>query len=164
MYYIFQEDNMEKRVKDSYSEQVHVLTQANINGYNRLFGGQLMEWIDIVAAVVARRHSGHNVTTAVVDKLTFKAPAYANDTVIVCGYVTYVKRTSMEVCIKSYVENLNGERKLINKAYLVMVALDENERPVEVPRLILETDEEKENWESAKKRDLLRKQRHDEKF
>ncbi|MDE5557330.1 MAG: hypothetical protein K2J32_06500 [Ruminococcus sp.] len=54
---------MEKRVSDSYSEQVHVLTQANINGYNQLFGGQLMEWIDIVAAVVARRHSGHNVTT-----------------------------------------------------------------------------------------------------
>ena len=49
---------MEKRVKDSYAEQVHVLTQANINGYNRLFGGQLMEWIDIVAAVVARRHVG----------------------------------------------------------------------------------------------------------
>ena len=155
---------MEKRVSDSYSEQVHVLTQANINGYNRLFGGQLMEWIDIVAAVVARRHSGHNVTTAVVDKLTFKAPAYANDTVIVCGYVTYVKRTSMEVCIKSYVENLSGERKLINKAYLVMVALDENEKPVEVPRLILETDEERAEWESARKRDLLRKQRHDEKF
>lgn len=155
---------MEKRVRDSYSEQVHVLTQANINGYNRLFGGQLMEWIDIVAAVVARRHSGHNVTTAVVDKLTFKAPAYANDTVIVCGYVTYVKRTSMEVCIKSYVENLSGERKLINKAYLVMVALDENEKPVEVPRLILETDEERSEWESARKRDLLRKQRHDEKF
>ena len=155
---------MEKRVSDSYSEQVHVLTQANINGYNRLFGGQLMEWIDIVAAVVARRHSGHNVTTAVVDKLTFKAPAYANDTVIVCGYVTYVKITSMEVCIKSYVENLSGERKLINKAYLVMVALDENEKPVEVPRLILETDEERAEWESARKRDLLRKQRHDEKF
>ncbi len=98
------------------------------------------------------------------DKLTFKAPAYANDTVIVCGYVTYVKRTSMEVCIKSYVENLSGERKLINKAYLVMVALDENEKPVEVPRLILETDEERSEWESARKRDLLRKQRHDEKF
>lgn len=155
---------MEKRVKDSYSEQVHILTQANINGYNRLFGGQLMEWIDIVAAVVARRHSGHNVTTAVVDKLTFKAPAYANDTIIICGYITYVKKSSMEVCIKTYVENLNGQRELINKAYFVMVALDKNERPVEVPRLILENDEEYQNWQSAQKRDLLRKQRHNEKF
>lgn len=155
---------MEKRVRDSYSEQVHVLTQANINGYNRLFGGQLMEWIDIVAAVVARRHSGHNVTTAVVDKLTFKAPAYANDTVIICGYITYVKTSSMEVCIKTYIENLNGQRELINKAYFIMVALDENECPTKVPRLILETDEEYQNWQAAKKRDLLRKQRHNEKF
>ena len=133
---------MDKRVKDSYSEQVQVLTQANINGYNRLFGGQLMEWIDIVAAVVARRHSGRNVTTAVVDTLTFQAPARANDTIIICGYVTYVSRTSMEVCTKTYVENLNGSRQLINTAYLVMVALDENENPTVVPRLILETEEE----------------------
>ncbi len=147
---------MDKRVKDSYSEQVQVLTQANINGYNRLFGGQLMEWIDIVAAVVARRHSGRNVTTAVVDTLTFQAPARANDTIIICGYVTYVSRTSMEVCTKTYVENLNGSRQLINTAYLVMVALDENENPTVVPRLILETEEEKAEWAAAEKRSLLR--------
>ncbi|MBE6853219.1 MAG: acyl-CoA thioesterase [Ruminococcus sp.] len=155
---------IQKRVKDSYAEQVHVLTQANINGYNRLFGGQLMEWIDIVAAVVARRHAGKNVTTAVVDTLSFQAPAYPNDTVLICGYVTYVGRTSMEVCTKTYVEELDGSRKLINTAYLVMVALDENERPAEVPGLITETDEEKEEWEAARKRSVLRKQRRNEKF
>lgn len=155
---------MEKRVKDSYSEQVQVLTQANINGYNRLFGGQLMEWIDVVAAVVARRHSGCNVTTAVVDTLTFQAPAHPNDTVIICGYITYVKRTSMEVCTKTYVEELNGTRKLINTAYLVMVALDEQENPTEVPRLILETEEEKAEWEAAEKRAMLRKQRRKENY
>lgn len=155
---------MDKRVKDSYSEQVQVLTQANINGYNRLFGGQLMEWIDIVAAVVARRHSGRNVTTAVVDTLTFQAPARANDTIIICGYVTYVSRTSMEVCTKTYVENLNGSRQLINTAYLVMVALDENENPTVVPRLILETEEEKAEWAAAEKRSLLGKQRRKEHY
>ncbi len=155
---------MDKRVKDSYSEQVQVLTQANINGYNRLFGGQLMEWIDIVAAVVARRHSGRKVTTAVVDTLTFQAPARANDTIIICGYVTYVSRTSMEVCTKTYVENLNGSRQLINTAYLVMVALDENENPTVVPRLILETEEEKAEWAAAEKRSLLRKQRRKEHY
>lgn len=153
-----------KRVADSYSEQVQILTQANINGYHRLFGGQLMEWIDIVAAVVARRHSGQNVTTAVVDTLTFQAPAHANDTVIICGYVTYVHRTSMEICTKTYVENLNGTRKLINTAYLVMVALDEQEKPTEVPQLVLETAEEKAEWQAAEKRAELRKQRRKEKF
>lgn len=155
---------MEKRVKDSCSEQVQVLTQANINGYNRLFGGQLMEWIDVVAAVVARRHSGRNVTTAVVDTLTFQAPAHPNDTIIIHGYITYVKRTSMEVCTKTYVENLNGTRKLINTAYLVMVALDENENPTEVPKLIIETDEEREEWKAAEKRADLRRLRRAECF
>lgn len=123
-----------------------------------------MEWIDIVAAVVARRHSGRNVTTAVVDTLTFQAPARANDTIIICGYVTYVSRTSMEVCTKTYVENLNGSRQLINTAYLVMVALDENENPTVVPRLILETEEEKAEWAAAEKRSLLRKQRRKEHY
>ena len=154
----------EKRVRDSYSEQVQILTQANINGYHRLFGGQLMEWIDIVAAVVARRHSGKNVTTAVVDTLTFQAPAHANDTVIICGYITYVRRTSMEVCTKTYVENLNGTRTLINTAYLVMVALDDEEKPTEVPRLRLETPEEEAEWNAAEKRAQLRKQRRKENF
>lgn len=155
---------MEKTREDSYTEQVQILTQANINGYNRLFGGQLMEWIDIVAAVVARRHSEKNVTTAVVDTLTFNAPAYPNDTVAICGCVTHVGRTSMEVCVKSYVENLDGSRKLINTAYLVMVALDENERPTEVPRLKIVTAEEQAEWEAAEKRVAMRRQRRSEKF
>lgn len=155
---------MKKRVSDSYSEQVQVLTQANINGYNRLFGGQLMEWIDVVAAVTARRHSGRNVTTAAVDSLIFQAPAHPNDTVIICGYITYTGRTSMEVCTKTYVERLDGSRKLINTAYLVMVALDENEKPTEVPQLIIETEQEKEEWSAAERRAKLRSKRRRENF
>lgn len=153
-----------KTVKESYCEQVQILTQANMNGYYRLFGGQLMQWIDVVAAVTARRHSGRNVTTAVVDTLSFQAPAYANETIIICGYITHTGRTSMEVCVKSYVENLDGSRKLINTAYLVMVALDENERPVEVPGLIISTPEEQAEWDAAEKRDAIRKQRRYEQF
>jgi len=144
-----------KRVKDSVAEQVQILTQANLNGYSRLFGGQLMEWIDIVAAVVARRHSGKNVTTAVVDMLEFKEPAYANDTLIISGKITYAGKTSMEIKVMTYVEALSGERKLINTAYIVMVALDENDKPTKIPELIIETDEEKLEYEAA----LLRKER-----
>ncbi len=126
---------MNKRMSDSYTEQVQILTQANINGYNRLFGGQLMQWIDVVAAVVARRHSGCNVTTAAVDSLRFEGAGHPNDTILLIGRVTYVRHTSMEVCVETYVESLSGEKTRINKAYLVMVALDENEKPVEVPGL-----------------------------
>ncbi len=151
-------DIVAKKVKDSITEQAHILTQANLNGYHRLFGGKLMSWIDVVAAVVARRHSERNVTTAVVDMLEFKAPAYANDTICIIGKITYVGTTSMEVKVSVYLEELNGKRSLINTAYVVMVALDENERPTKVPKLILETEEEKREYENAKLRNKRRKE------
>ena len=135
-----------KTVSDSYTTQVQILTQANLNGYNRLFGGQLMSWMDIVAAVAARRHAGRNVTTVRVDDLEFKAPAYANDTLMLTAYICYVGTTSMDVCVNVYLEALNCERKLINRAHFIMVALDEQENPVQVPGLILETEQQKREW------------------
>ena len=70
----------------------------------------------------------------------------------------------MEVCVKTYVEHLDSSRTLINTAYVIMVAIDENEHPTEVPRLLLETDEERAEWEAAEKRAALRKQRRKENF
>ena len=138
-----------KRVEDSFTTQVQLLTQANLNGYNRLFGGQLMSWMDIVAAVAARRHSERNVTTVSVTDLEFRAPARANDTLMLTAHICHVGRTSMDVCVRVYVEELSGERNLINQAHFVMVALDADERPAEVPGLILETDEQQAEWQEA---------------
>lgn len=146
-----------KRVADSYTTQVQVLTQGNLNGYNRLFGGKLMSWMDVVAGVVARRHSERNVTTVRVEDLEFRAPAHANDTLLITGHITHAGRTSMEVCVHVYVEALSGERKLINQAHFVMVALDEHERPTEVPGLLLETDQQREEWQLAELRRERRK-------
>lgn len=136
-------------VAASRTEQVQILTYNAINGYNRLFGGQLMEWIDVVACVTARRHCGCNVTTAAVDSLEFTSPAYANDTVILRGYITYAGRTSMEVCVRTYVEHLSGERTQINVAHLVIVAIDADGNPVPVPPVIPETEDEKREYREA---------------
>ena len=138
-----------KRASESYTTQVQVLTQANLNGYSRLFGGQLMSWMDIVAAVTARRHSECNVTTASVHNLSFHAPARANETVVLTGEVVYVGRTSMEIAVSAYVEALGGARTLINEARFIMVALDEDEKPTPVPGLILETAEQQAKWDEA---------------
>lgn len=150
---------MDKKVSESRTEQVQLITQSDLNGYKRLYGGRLMEWIDTVAGVTARRHSEKNITTAMVDTLQFKKAAYANDLIVLIGQVTYVGKTSMEVCVRSYVEAPNGMRSLINTAYLVMVALDENEKPAQVPGLILETEQQKIEWEFAKLRNEARKNR-----
>ena len=153
-----------KPVSASRTEQIQILMPQHINGYKRLFGGVLMEWIDIVAGVVARRHSNSEVTTASVDNLQFKSPAYVNSTITLIGTITFVGSSSMEVRVDTFTEALSGERRLVNRAYVVMVALDENERPRRVPRLILETEEEKAEFEAGKKRHELRKQRRRENF
>ena len=118
-----------------------------------------MQWIDEMAGIVARRHAGTIVTTACVDNLNFKAGAYLGDVVVVIGKMTYVGKTSMEVRIDTYVEAADGTRKIINRAYEVMVALDENDNKVEVPKLIVETEAEKAEWIGGEKRYALRKER-----
>ncbi len=154
----------EKHVSDSLTEQIQILMPEHINGSGRLFGGKLMEWIDIVAGVVARRHSEHNVITAAIDNLQFKEGAYINDTLVIIGRITYAGNTSMEIRVDTYVEDLSGMRRVINRAYLVMVALDENQKPVHVPKLVLDNLSEQAEWNGAIKRFDLRKQRRIEGF
>lgn len=153
-----------KTVAESRTEQVQIIMFEQINGFYRLFGGKLVEWIDVVAAVVARRHSNRNVTTVSIDNLHFKAAAHINSTVVLVGTITHVGRTSMEIRVDTFVEELDGSKKIVNRAYLTMVALDEEGRPTPVPRLILSTDEERAEWEAAERRTLLRKQRRIEQF
>lgn len=151
-----------KRIEDSMVETVHIVRPNHLNGANRLFGGILMQWIDEVAGIVAKRHAMTNVITASVDNLRFLKGAYQNETVVIIGKLTYVGTTSMEVRVDTYVENINGIRKPINRAYFVMVALDENDKPIPVPRLIVETESEKAEWESAKIRRKMRNERKTE--
>lgn len=152
-------ERLRKRVCDSRTEQVHIVMPQFTNGQNRLFGGALMEWVDVVAGVVARRHSGCNVTTAAVDPLSFLAPARLNDMILSIGEVTYVGRTSMEVRVDTFVESLEGARELVNRAYLVMVAVGEDEKPVEIPGLILETEEQELEWRNGEQRRAIRDER-----
>ena len=98
-----------KKPSESYTESVQILNRSTMNGYDRLFGGKLMEWIDVIAAVVARRHSKKNVTTVLVNRLEFKKPAFANDLVVLTGKIVCVGRTSMDICVKSYVEKEDGK-------------------------------------------------------
>lgn len=153
-----------KTVSESLTEQVQILMPEHINGMRRLFGGKLMEWIDIVAAVAARRHSGCEVTTASVDTLQFQAAAYVNSTVILVGRITHVGRTSMEVRVDTFVESLEGKRSRVNRAYLVMVGLDAGGCPAEVPGLRLETEEDLQEWEAGVRRRALRKERRQEHY
>lgn len=136
------------------TQTVHIVMPEDCNGYAkpRLFGGQLLAWIDVIGAVAARRFTNSAVTTVCIDHLTFLEPAYLNDTVVQEAQVTWTGRTSVEVRVDSYVEHLSGERQLINRAYLVYVALDDDDRPMPVPEFRPETFEEEYEFEAAKQR------------
>jgi len=148
-----------KTVSDSLVETVHIVRPNHLNGANRLFGGTLMQWIDEVAAIVAKRHCNGNVTTASVDNLTFLRGAYNNDMVVIKGKMTWVGNSSMEVCVDTYVENRQGERKRINNAHFILIALDDNDKPMRVPRLTLQTEDEHLAWEHGEERQRIRAER-----
>ncbi len=155
---------LEKRVEDSQVEHVFQVRPEHLNGAERLFGGRLMEWIDEVAGLVGIRHSECNVVTASVDNLKFMRGAYQRDLVALVGRVTYVGNTSMEIRVDTYVEELSGMRSPINRAYLTLVAIDKEGNPTRVPRLLVETESQKAEWEAAIKRQNMRKQRKQEGF
>ena len=155
----------ERNVEESKVETVRLIRPNHLNAAGRLFGGMLMQWLDETAGLVAMRHTRTNVITASVDNLRFMHGAYNGEMVVIIGKVTYVGNTSMEVRVDTYVENeKDGLRCPINRAYFTMVAIDENDKPTRVPRLVLNKEEEKAEWDAAEKRREMRKKRKQEGF
>ena len=157
-------ERRDKTVSESRVETIHLVMPSDMNDSGRLFGGRLMCWIDEVAGLVGRRHAQMNVTTGSVDNLKFLRGAYLRDMVVVSGKVTHVGNASMEVKVESFIENSAGGRELINRAYLTMVGLDEDDRPCRLPRLILETEEDQREWERAETRREIRRRQSSEGF
>lgn len=155
---------MEARtVAFSKTEIVRVVHPHDMNGAGRLFGGSLLKMIDELAGIVATRHCQNAIpTTAAIDNLQFKAPAYLNDLLVLIGYVTYTGNTSLEVRVDTYVEDRKGMRRPINRAYFVMVAIGEDSKPTKVPPLLVQTEAEKAEWEGAILRREMRLKRRQE--
>ncbi len=151
-----------KYISASETESSHLLFPQDMNCYGRLFGGRLLQWMDETAGLVAKRHSESVVVTAAIDNLQFLHGASEQDTIYMHGYLTYVGRTSMEVRVDTYCEARNGIRTMINRAFFVMVAVDADGNPQPVPGLIIDDINEKLRWETAKKRQQLRKMRQAE--
>lgn len=150
-----------KGVARSRTETTHTVVHADMNGESRLFGGRLMEWIDEAAGIAARRHCGGSVTTACVDSLVFEHPAFLNDVVVIVARPTYVGRTSLEVRTDAYVEDCRtGARGLINTAYLTEVSVGPDGRPRPIRYGLELADEgERAEWEAARRRIQIRRQR-----
>lgn len=138
------------------------LVQGNdVNGQGKLFGGRLMQWIDVTGAIACRRHAGMDVVLAVADSMQFLAPAHLNDTVNLYAQVTWTGRTTIECCVESYAERLDGSIELVNKAYMLYVAVDGGQ-PSEVPRYIPHGAEAEREYKAAELRQEARRGRRQE--
>jgi len=125
--------------------------QSNSQGF--VHGGWIMKLVDEAGALACMRHAQRRVVTVAVDKMTFTQPIKIGDLVILEAEVSYVGRTSMEAEVKVFAENpVSGTKVATNTAYLVYVALDSTGKPIEVPKLNLVTDSEKERFEDGRKR------------
>jgi acyl-CoA hydrolase len=150
-----------KKAKESRIINTAQVLSCDLNNYNTLFGGVLMKKLDDAATLSARRHSRvKECVTASTDHIDFLCPIHQTDSVCVESFVTYTGKTSMEVFCKVIAEDMmNGERRIAATAFLTFVALDENKRPVEVPGIIPETEEEKFLYQTGKERAEIRKLR-----
>ncbi|NLI58862.1 MAG: acyl-CoA thioesterase [Clostridium sp.] len=153
-----------KTASQSEIEMTQLVLPNDTNILGNLLGGQLMHWIDIAGALAASRHSNKVVATVALDSLDFRHPVRLGEMVILKARLTWVGRTSMEVSVEVYAENMKtGNAILTNKAFISFVALDDDGKPTEVPPLILETEEEKRiNKEAEKRREYRLKRRNKE--
>lgn len=123
------------------------------NSFGNVFGGQVMAWIDICAAIAAQRHSRQPVVTASVDALQFVKPVLRGWTINLRASVNYTAKTSMEIGVRVDAENpLTGERVHTASAYLTFVALGSDGKPNPVPPVLPQTDEEKRRYKAAEVR------------
>ncbi len=136
------------------------MTPQDANPAGNVHGGNIMKLADSAAGVVAIRHSGRNCVTAAVDHFEFHAPVFIGNLVTFHASVNRVGRTSMEVGVRVEAEEpRTGKRTHTNSSYFLMVALDDEGRPVEVPGLLLETSEDRRRNAEAMQRATARKQR-----
>jgi len=139
-----------------------VMTQIVMPGHTNgssgvLFGGVLMQWIDVCAGVAAMRHAGGAVVTASIDRLDFMSPVRLGDVVVLQAQVNYMRRTSMEVGCRVDTENPGaGTSRYTTKAYLTFVGIDDDGRPREVPSLNLDGPEDERRFAQAKERRVRR--------
>jgi acyl-CoA hydrolase len=142
-----------KTVRESQHETAELMMPEHANNMQQVFGGVVLSMMDKCAAISAYRHSRAGVVTASIDRVDFREPILLGDLVIMRSSVNLVGRSSMEIGVRVEAEDLlTGRRRHTNSCYLTFVAIDRNGRPIEVPALQPETEDELRRNAAAQER------------
>jgi acyl-CoA hydrolase len=148
-----------RSVSESQVVKTELVLPSDTNSLGSVFGGTVMSWIDIAAAIAAQRHCQSEVVTASLDALDFVAPVHLGWVVNLKASVNYAGKTSMEVGVRVDAENpRTGEHHHTASAYLTFVAIDKNRKPRAVPPILPESEEEKRRFAAAQRRRNMRLQ------
>ncbi len=140
-------------VRESITEYAEFALPNDANALGNLLGGKVMHLVDITGAMAAMRHSRRAVVTASIDHMTFLHPVHIGQLLILRSSVNRVFRTSMEVGVKVFVEDLaTGAQKHTSSAYVTFVTIDEAGKPVDTLPVVPETGDEKRRYEEAGRR------------
>ncbi len=145
-----------KTSQESFTVNTEVVLPNDTNHIGNLFGGKLLQWMDITSAIAAQRHCKRVVVTAAINHVSFEHPIKQNSVVTLEAKVSRAFSSSMEVYIDVFVENpTTGEKTKCNEAIFTFVAIDQNGAPLHVPAVIPETELEKKRYEGALRRRQL---------
>ena len=147
-----------KRSVESQAEMTIIMLPSDANPKGNVFGGVILKHVDLIAGLVAKRHSGRaNIVTASIDRMTFLKPVFIGNALILTARLNYVRKSSMEVEVTVVSEYLDDSTKIhAGTAFVTMVALDKYGKPMEVPPIILESDEDKKHFREGESRMLSR--------
>lgn len=146
-----------KKVSESSVTMAQMMIPQDANPAGNVHGGVVVKIIDEAAGVVAARHCRSNVVTASIDRMDFHYPIFVGDLLFFKASLNYIGRTSMEIGVRVEAENLlTGQVRHAASAYLTYVAIDRQGKPVPVPPLILENDEDRRRNCEAKDRRAMR--------
>ncbi|MBL0386520.1 acyl-CoA thioesterase [Tumebacillus sp. ITR2] len=149
-----------KRMVESRAVKASIVLPPDTNNHNTMFGGKVMSYIDDIAAISAMRHCRQRVVTASTDSVDFLHPIRLGDSICLESFVTWTHKTSMEVFVKVTAEDLmTGHRAICATSFLTFVALDPDNRPIVVPPVFPESEEEKFLHDSAPARNEIRRER-----
>ena len=149
-----------KPVRASRTQLSDLMGPPDANILGSVFGGKILAMVDKAAAVCAMRHSGKPCVTVAMERVEFLIPIHAGDLVIVEAQINCVGRTSMEIGVEVYAEDVGqGRRRHANSCLVTMVAVDSKGRPSPIPGLLVETQEERERRAAALERRQVRMRR-----
>lgn len=143
-----------KHPSESEAEMTVMMLPSDANPKGNVFGGVILKHVDLIAGLVAKRHSGRaNVVTASIDRMVFLKPVFIGNALIVSAKVTYVRRSSMEIEVNVEAEDLDDNTKVhAATAFVTMIALDKYGKSTKVPRLILDDDNDKKKYSEGELR------------